>query len=403
LDLVCCTGDRGAPIISETIKGMLHRHFASDIVATLAIITAITTNEAFPGVIIVIMQSGGRALEEYAFRKATSSLDELMARSPRKARRKINGNDIEDINVEEIRIGNHLVIRPGDLVPVDGTIVSKSAQIDESSLTGEPLSKVKHAGEEVLSGTINVGDTFEIIAKRISEDSQYSKIVKLVKKARQEKAPLQRLADRYALWFTPITLAMCGLGWLLTQNPQTILSVLVVATPCPLIFATPVAIISGINKASKQSIIVKSGAAIEQLSKVDAIVFDKTGIITYGTPVVEDIIPLYSATKNESGKSESIEYSKDRENILFYAASLEQMSSHSSAQAIVKAAKEKFNSFPLPVNVHERPGLGVEGYANGKYVMVGSPIFIKSGSNTNTNTNKNITSNSYLLKTINNF
>jgi len=393
----------GAPIISETIKGMLHRHFASDIVATLAIITAITTNEAFPGVIIVIMQSGGRALEEYAFRKATSSLDELMARSPRKARRKINGNDIEDINVEEIRIGNHLVIRPGDLVPVDGTIVSKSAQIDESSLTGEPLSKVKHVGEEVFSGTINVGDTFEIIAKRISEDSQYSKIVKLVKKARQEKAPLQRLADRYALWFTPITLAMCELGWLLTQNPQTILSVLVVATPCPLIFATPVAIISGINKASKQSIIVKSGAAIEQLSKVDAIVFDKTGTITYGTPVVEDIIPLYSATKNESGKSESIEYSKDRENVLFYAASLEQMSSHSSAQAIVKAAKEKFNSFPLPVNVHERPGLGVEGYANGKYVMVGSPIFIKSGSNTNTNTNKNITSNSYLLKTINNF
>jgi len=393
----------GAPIISETIKGMLHRHFASDIVATLAIITAITTNEAFPGVIIVIMQSGGRALEEYAFRKATSSLDELMARSPRKARRKINGNDIEDINVEEIRIGNHLVIRPGDLVPVDGTIVSKSAQIDESSLTGEPLSKVKQAGEEVFSGTINVGDTFEIIAKRISEDSQYSKIVKLVKKARQEKAPLQRLADRYALWFTPITLAMCVLGWLLTQNPLTILSVLVVATPCPLIFATPVAIISGINKASKQSIIVKSGAAIEQLSKVDAIVFDKTGTITYGTPVVEDIIPLYSATKNESGKSESIEYSKDRENVLLYAASLEQMSSHSSAQAIVKAAKEKFNSFPLPVNVHERPGLGVEGYANGKYVMVGSPIFIKSGSNTNTNTNKNITSNSYLLKTINNF
>ncbi len=397
----------GAPIIFETIKGMLHRHFASDIVATLAIITAIMTNEAFPGVIIVIMQSGGRALEDYAFRKATSSLDELMARSPKKARRKINDSEIEeDVNVEDIRIGNHLVIRPGDLVPVDGTIVSKTAQIDESSLTGEPLSKVKHLGEEVFSGTVNTGDIFEIIANRISEDSQYSKIVNLVKKARQEKAPLQRLADRYALWFTPITLAMCGLGWLLTQNTQTILSVLVVATPCPLIFATPVAIISGINKASKQSIIVKSGAAIEQLSKVDAIVFDKTGTITYGTPVVEDIIPLESTMKNENenGKSESIEIAKDkdRENILFYAASLEQMSSHSSAQAIVKAAKEKFNSFPLPVNVHERPGLGVEGYTNGKYVMVGSPIFIISGSNRNTNTNKNITSNNnYLLRTIN--
>jgi heavy metal translocating P-type ATPase len=400
----------GAPIIFETIKGMLHKHFASDIIATLAIITAIMTNEAFPGVIIVIMQSGGRALEDYAFRKATSSLDELMARSPKKARRKINDNEIEDIKVEEIRIGDHLVIRPGDLVPVDGTIVSKTAQIDESSLTGEPLSKVKYAGEEVFSGTVNTDEIFEIIAKRISEDSQYSKIVKLVKKARQEKAPLQRLADKYAVWFTPITLAVCGLGWLLTQNPQTILSVLVVATPCPLIFATPVAIISGINKASKQSIIVKSGAAIEQLSKVDAVVFDKTGTITYGTPIVEDIMPLDSAMKNENenSKSESIEYAKDKENILFYAASLEQMSSHSSAQAIVKAAKEKFNSFPLPANVHERPGLGVEGYANGKYVMVGSPIFIKSGSNRNTNTNENITSNnitsnnnSYLMRTIN--
>ena len=284
----------GVPILFETIKGMLRGHFASDIVAMLAITTAIVTNEAFPGVIIVIMQSGGKALEDYAFRKATSSLDELMARSPKIARRKITENEIEDVKVEEIRIGDHLVIRSGDLVPVDGTIISETAQVDESALTGEPLSKIKHSGEEVFSGTVNTGDIFEIKAKRISDESQYSKIVKLVKKAREEKAPIQRLADRYGVWFTPITLAMCGFGWLLTQNPQTILAVLVVATPCPLIFATPVALISGINKAAKQSIIVKSGAAIEQLSKVAAVVFDKTGTITYGTPVVQDIIPLNS-------------------------------------------------------------------------------------------------------------
>ena len=328
----------GAPIIYETIKGMLRGHFASDIVAMLAITTAIITNEAFPGVIIVIMQSGGRALEDYAFRKATSSLEELMARSPKRAHRKINDNEIEDVNVEEIRIEDHLVIRSGDLVPVDGTIVSETAQIDESALTGEPISKAKHIGEEVFSGTVNIGDIFEIKAKRISAESQYSKIVKLVKKAREEKAPLQRLADRYGVWFTPITFAMCGLGWLLTQNPQTILSVLVVATPCPLIFATPVAIISGINKAAKQSIIVKSGAAIQQLSKVNAVVFDKTGTITYGTPVVEDIIPLnFNIKGNEN--SRSIEYAKD--NILFKAASLEQMSSHPSAQAIVRSSKRK--------------------------------------------------------------
>ena len=198
------------------------------------------------------MQSGGKALEDYAFRKATSSLDELMARSPKIARRKITENEIEDVKVEEIRIGDHLVIRWGNLVPVDGTIISETAQVDESALTGEPLSKIKHSGEEVFSGTVNTGDIFEIKAKRISDESQYSKIVKLVKKAREEKAPIQRLADRYGVWFTPITLAMCGFGWLLTQNPQTILAVLVVATPCPLIFATPVALISGINKAQSR-------------------------------------------------------------------------------------------------------------------------------------------------------
>jgi len=385
----------GAPIVFETIKEMLHGRFASDIVAMLAISTAIITNEAFPGVIIVIMQSGGKALEDYAFRKATTSLDELMTRSPKIAHRKIDNKEIEDVDVERIRIGDQLVIRPGDLVPVDGTIVSGIAQIDESSLTGEPLSKIKHIGEEVFSGTINTGNIFKIKAKRISEESQYSKIVKLVKKAREEKAPIQRLADKYAVWFTPITLAMCGFGWLLTQNVQTILSVLVVATPCPLIFATPVAIIGGIDKAAKQSIIVKSGSAIEQISRADAIVFDKTGTITYGVPLVEDIILLDNFKKNQNGRN--INYSKD--DILFKAASLEQMSSHPSARSITRAGKEKFNNFPLPTSFHEKSGLGVEGYVTGEHIMVGSYNYIESQFGTNMNYDT-INSNGDLLKTI---
>ncbi|HEY9490938.1 MAG TPA: heavy metal translocating P-type ATPase, partial [Nitrososphaeraceae archaeon] len=348
-----------------------------------------------PGVIIVIMQSGGKALEDYAFRKATTSLDELITRSPKIAHRKIDNKEIEDVDVERIRIGDQLVIRPGDLVPVDGTIVSGIAQIDESSLTGEPLSKIKHIGEEVFSGTINTGNIFEIKAKRISEESQYSKIVKLVKKAREEKAPIQRLADKYAVWFTPITLAMCGFGWLLTQNVQTILSVLVVATPCPLIFATPVAIIGGIDKAAKQSIIVKSGAAIEQISRADAIVFDKTGTITYGVPLVEDIILLDNFKKNQNGRN--INYSKD--DILFKAASLEQMSSHPSARSITRAGKEKFNNFPLPTSFHEKSGLGVEGYVTGEHIMVGSYNYIESQFGTNMNYDT-INSNGDLLKTI---
>jgi heavy metal translocating P-type ATPase len=388
----------GVPIVLETIKEILHGRFASDIVAMLAIITAILTNEAFPGVIIVIMQSGGKALEDYAFRKATTSLDELMTRSPKVAHRKVNDKEVEEVDVERIRIGDHLVIRPGDLVPVDGTIVLDDAQIDESSLTGEPLSKIKHIGEEVFSGTINTGNIFEIKAIRISEESQYSKIVKLVKKAREEKAPIQRLADKYAVWFTPITLAMCAIGWLLTQNTQTILSVLVVATPCPLIFATPVAIIGGIDKAAKQSIIVKSGAAIEQISRADAAVFDKTGTITYGMPVVEDIILLDDFKKNKNGTS--IEYTKD--DILFKAASLEQMSSHPSAQSITKAGKEKFNNLALPTSFQEKSGLGVEGYVNGEHILVGSSNYIESQSKTNTNYDT-INRNGDLLKTITEF
>jgi heavy metal translocating P-type ATPase len=191
---------------------------------------------------------------------------------------------------------------------------------------------------------------------------------------------------------------MCGIGWLLTQNTQTILSVLVVATPCPLIFATPVAIIGGIDKAAKQSIIVKSGAAIEQISRADAAVFDKTGTITYGMPVVEDIILLDDFKKNKNGKS--IEYTKD--DILFKAASLEQMSSHPSAQSITKAGKEKFNNLALPTSFHEKSGLGVEGYVNGEHILVGSSNYVESQSKTNTNYDI-INRNGGLLKTITEF
>jgi len=378
----------GAPIIFQTLKDMARGHFASDVVAMLAIITAIVTNESFPGIIIVIMQSGGKALEDYAFRKATTSLDQLMARSPKIAHRKINYFDIVDIKVEDVKVNDLLVIRPGDLIPVDGTISCGKAQIDESALTGEPLFKTKDKGEEVYSGTVNTGDIFEIHAKKTSKESQYSKIVQLVQKAREEKAPIQRLADKYAKWFTPLTIAMCGVGWLLTQNAQTILSVLVVATPCPLIFATPVAIISGINKAAKQNIIVKSGSAIERLGKTDVMVFDKTGTITHGTPTVENIIPAQNdnnAKTTNKGKEKADSNALD--DLLFISASLEQMSSHPAAQTLAKLGKEKFSRLLIPTNFHEKAGLGVEGYINGDHIRIGSYNFIKSHSK-NENENK---------------
>jgi heavy metal translocating P-type ATPase len=354
----------GIPVVGQTVREILHKHFVADIVAMLAIIVSIILNDAFPGVIIVLMQSGGKALEDYAYRRASSSLDNLLSRAPRIAHRKIDHN-IEEIQVSKIDIGDILVIKPGDLIPVDGEVLSLQARIDESSLTGEPLPKSKTCGQHVFSGTINIGDAFDIRATRKSEESQYSKIVKLVEKAQQEKAPIQRLADRYAVWFTPITIAVSVAGWLITNNYETILSVLVVATPCSLIFATPVAIISGINRAAKSGIIIKTGAAIEQVAKTVVTIFDKTGTITFGTPTVERIISFDGRTSDE---------------ILLIAASLEQLSSHPIATMIVQRGKEEFEKLLEPENFREISGAGVEGKIGEDYVIIGAPsMFANSG------------------------
>jgi heavy metal translocating P-type ATPase len=346
----------GAPIIWQIIRDMLHRHFASDIVALLAILAAILMNNAFPGLVIVLMQSGGKALEDHAFRKASSSLDALLARSPRLAHRK-KDHDFEEINVVDVRVGDLLLVRPGDLIPVDGEIIDKQIEVDESSLTGEPLPKIKKIGEQVFSGTINVGNAFEMRANKISGESQYAKIVQLVRKAQQEKAPIQRLADRYAVWFTPITIGISLLGWLLTNNVETILAVLVVATPCPLIFATPVAIISGINKAAKSNIIIKTGAAIEHVGKTQVVVFDKTGTITFGIPTVEKIIPANNISSDD---------------LLRKAASVEQLSSHPAASVLVKKGQAMFGKLSIPTNFHELPGAGVSGNVEGEHIIIGS-------------------------------
>jgi heavy metal translocating P-type ATPase len=367
----------GAPIVWDTFRGMLQKHFAADIVAMMAIVAAILLNDALPGVVIVIMQSGGKALEDYAFRRASSSLDALLARSPRVAhRRKIDR--IEEINVSDIQVGDLLVVRPGDLVPVDGKVLHGQAQIDESSLTGEPLSKAKKIGDNILSGTINTGDAFEMHADKISEESQYAKIVKLVRKAQQEKAPIQRLADRYAVWFTPIVLVVSVIGWIITSfNLETILSVLVVATPCSLIFATPIAIMSGINRAAKMGIIIKSGASIEQIGKAQVVVFDKTGTITFGTPVVEQIISFSSSSDN----------SINTDDILRKAASVEQLSSHPAAQALIQKAEDrKLGKLSIPTNFHEVSGAGVEGDIDGEHVVIGAKSLLEKSENKN---NKN--------------
>jgi heavy metal translocating P-type ATPase len=350
----------GAPLVAQTVRGMLRGNFASDVVATLSIVTALAMGEYFAGLIIVLMQSGGEALERFSLRRASSALEQLLARAPRRAQRR-SGDELVEVEVEEVKVGDLLVIRPGDLVPVDGTLLSERAAIDESALTGEPLTREKRAGDRLLSGGVNRGHAAEMRATAVAAASQYAKMVELVRRAQEERPPLQRLADRYAVWFTPLTLLMCALGWLITGEPRTILAVLVVATPCPLILAVPVAVISRINRAARAGIIVKGGAALEQIGRARAVVFDKTGTLTYGTPVVTGVVPFGDTTADE---------------LLRAAGGAEQLSAHPVGVALAEAAKRRVGALPLPEQFREEPGRGVEAVVGGRRVLVGSRSFL---------------------------
>jgi len=348
----------GIPVVIQTGKGMIKGEFASDIVAMLAIITAVIMQEWFAGAVVVLMQSGGEALESYGLSRASTSLEKLLERAPQFAFKKMGGS-LEKIPVIKVQIGDTLVVRSGDLIPVDGTILSGSAEIDESALTGEPLAHNKTTGDKVFSGSIDVNGALEMRADKLSGESQYQKIVELVKKAQLEKAPIQRLADKYAIFFTPLTLFMSALGFFITSNPTTILSVLVVATPCPLILATPLAILCGINKSAREGIIVKGGAPMEQIGKIQAAIFDKTGTITHGTPFVEQIIPLNHESEDD---------------LLYKTASIEQLSSHSIAKAVVEKANRELTT---PTNFKESPGSGVKGDIEGDHFVIGSHSYLE--------------------------
>ena len=350
--LVAC----GAPLIWKTARKVIGGNFTADIIATLAIIVAIILDQSFAGVIIVIMQSGGEALEHYGFGRASASLEALMARAPKIARRK-NGRRIDEVDVGKVSVGDVLVIRHGDLIPVDGTVMSEEGYVDESALTGEPVPKTKKKGDTVLSGSVNISGTFEMVTSKVSVESEYEKIVEMVRQAQSKKPGIQRLADKYAVYFTPITLILAGLGYIITGNIVTVLSVLVVATPCPLIIAVPIAVIAGVNKAARESIIVKSGAAIEQIANAKAVFFDKTGTITYGTPSVDRIMSTGSY--------------KERD-LLYMSACLEQLSAHPFASSVVKKARQEFRKLDAPSRFMEHPSLGVEGLLDGKSVLVGS-------------------------------
>ncbi|MDH5234356.1 MAG: heavy metal translocating P-type ATPase, partial [Gemmatimonadota bacterium] len=353
----------GAPVVLKTLRGLLGGRFAADVVAMLAIVTAVVLDQPIAGLVIVLMQTGGELLERYAEGRASAAVRELEAAAPRVAHRvgPLGSQDIEDVAAEAIVVGDRILVRPGEMVPTDGVVVDGRSSLDTSRITGEPLPQRVAVDAPVRSGVVNVASPLVIRVTAPASESLYARIVELVRTAQEEKSPIQRNADRWAVWFTPVTLLACAIAWWLSGDPQRVLAVLVVATPCPLLLATPVAIIGGINRAARRQIVVRNGTALEQLAQVDAVVFDKTGTLTLGRPVVGVV-----AATTPGGEAE----------VLRLAAAIELGSGHLLARSVVDAATADGRTLPPAEDVEESPGQGVSGRVEGQTVAVGALSFI---------------------------
>ena len=350
----------GFPVALRTALGLLRGQFAADVVAMLAIIGSVALNEPLAGLVVVLMQTGGEALDAYAVARASSAVEALEADAPRTAHRLEDGQ-VHDIAAIDIMVGDALLVRPGELIPCDCEVVSGRSHVDASRLTGESVPVVAVPGSELPSGALNQDGALTVRALRIALESRYARIVELVRSAQASKSPLQRTADKWAIWFTPFTLLACLGAWLVSHDMTRVLAVLVVATPCPLILAAPVAIIGGINRAARRAIIVRNGSALEALTKVRAAIFDKTGTLTIGRPRVHNVL----ADNNQ-----------DPDQLLALAASVEQGSGHLLARVVVEEAQMRKLDVTLADDASERAGQGVEGTVNGRHVVVGSMSFV---------------------------
>ncbi len=353
----------GFPVVLRTIQAALKGKYATDVVASLSIVTAAIIGEPFAGLVIVLMQTGGEALEKFAERRASAAVSELEKAAPRIAHKLTSTSGLVDVPVDQIEPGDVFLVRPGELIPCDGIVLSGISEIDASQLTGEAIPVQAQKGTSLMSGSLNTHGVLSVRASARASESQYSRIVELVRTAQASKSPLQRLADRYAVWFTPLTLAVCAVTFFFTNSWVVVLAVLVVATPCPLILATPVAIIGGINRAARRKIIMRHGAALENLSNARVAVFDKTGTLTIGKPQVGRVTVL-------PGFAE--------EKVLTYAAGVEIGSSHLLARVVVEEAEKLYGKLPEATQHRESPGEGLVGVVNGIEVVVGSRAFVST-------------------------
>lgn len=339
------------PLLKETALEVVKGHFALDYIALLAIGTALFMGEFFVAQVIALMLASGRTLESYGVRQAKESLTALVSRIPSEVLRWEKGRVSQGSPINKVRIGQEIFIRKGEVIPLDGILVSEGGITDESSLTGEPYVMEKISGDQIRSGTVNVGEAMVVKVMKAEKDSTYRKIIEMVKKAQDEKAPLVRLADNYSALFTIITLAIAGAAYYFTRDVERVLSILVIATPCPLILATPIALMGGMNAAAKKRIIIKNLASIEVLSRVNAMIFDKTGTITFGTPTLTrvEVIPL-THTEHD---------------VLSIAAAIERSSLHPFAKAIIEYAKSKHAPVLHAQEVREKIGVGISGTIEG--------------------------------------
>jgi heavy metal translocating P-type ATPase len=332
-----------------------------DAIALVAMAGALAVEEYLAGAVIALMLSGGNALEAAARRRARRELTALIERMPTIAHRRAGESWVE-VPVETLREGDVVLVRSGELVPVDGSVLSAEVVIDESALTGESMPVTHARGSLLQSGVLNAGGAFELRTERPAAESAYANLVRLVRAAETQRAPFIRLADRYAAIFLPVTLVLAGLAWALSGDPVRAVAVLVVATPCPLILAAPIALISGVSRAARVGVIVKGGGAIERLGEARTVLLDKTGTLTLGAPAVREVFALDGFERDE---------------LLRLAASLDQLSAHVLAEALVHDAEGRGLHLSEPSDPIERPGQGMEGTVSGHRIAVGSTAWLR--------------------------
>ncbi len=352
----------GIPLVVDVVRSIARREPSVDFIALLAIIVSLWLHEYLAGAVIALMLSTGQALESYADRRAHRELSSLLERAPQLVHRYEDG-ELHTRPIDQVVLGDLLFVKTGEVVPVDG-VLEGDAVLDESALTGESRPVERPRGDLVRSGALNAGAGFDLHATSTAADSTYAGIVRLVEEAERQKAPAVRLADRYALIFIPVTLVIAGVAWAISGDPIRLLSVLVVATPCPLILAVPIAVVAGISRAAKRGIIVKGGGALETLARGKTLLFDKTGTLTSGIPQLADVETFGSVGTDE---------------LLRLAASLDQVSPHVLATAIVRAARDRELDLSFPDDVAERYGAGIAGVVDGRKVALGKGGFVTGG------------------------